>query len=351
MQKNGAIPDSNAVALDFRNFGYLNDADRRHWMESFCSLTPSEVPLPKKAIIELLNSCNFDCPMCRVGEYGVNLKRLMPLFAFEGVLDSMPQLDVVRLNGLGESTLVPGFRDYVTAVTKRKMRLELITNGSGDPDDYHAILQADGHVAVSFDGADAETFESLRRPAKWDAIVSVIYDLIDFKRKHSTGTVSILFTFQRGNIGHLAPLTQLFASTGLDNVIVNAAKLDNNAWLLNGIDLIRNDAKRALAIASEKSLRLFLPDQLFGQVLDFPEATRTCSSGCRMPWQEIVIRWNGDVQVCNMFNPYTYGNLHLNSVRDIWNNAFATLFRTMVNTPRRHPYCVGCVYTPEAYSK
>ena len=61
------------------------------------------------------------------------------------------------------------------------------------------------------------------------------------------------------------------------------------------------------------------------------------------------MRWDLDVQVCNMFNPYAYGNLALHSVDRVWRGAFAQAFRANVNTSSRHPYCQGCAYIGEVY--
>jgi radical SAM protein with 4Fe4S-binding SPASM domain len=69
-----------------------------------------------------------------------------------------------------------------------------------------------------------------------------------------------------------------------------------------------------------------------------------------MPWEEAVLRWNGDVQVCNMFNPYIYGNIKLNSFKNIWNNAYAQTFRKNVNGDFKHPYCKDCAYMRDAYA-
>jgi radical SAM protein with 4Fe4S-binding SPASM domain len=93
-----------------------------------------------------------------------------------------------------------------------------------------------------------------------------------------------------------------------------------------------------------------LPDQIGGCCFDDLETLKTSSSLCQMPWEEAVIRWNGDVQVCNMFNPYTYGNIYLNSFKNIWNGAFAQVFRNNMNTDFRHPYCRDCVYMGDAYA-
>ena len=67
------IAESSAFALDRRNFDYLPDEQAAHWRAAFLRVRADLAQGPTKLILELLNSCNFDCPMCRVGEHGIDL--------------------------------------------------------------------------------------------------------------------------------------------------------------------------------------------------------------------------------------------------------------------------------------
>jgi radical SAM protein with 4Fe4S-binding SPASM domain len=94
-----------------------------------------------------------------------------------------------------------------------------------------------------------------------------------------------------------------------------------------------------------------LPDQICGRKVPVIGLAETAAARCGAPWREVVIRWNGDVQACNMFNPYVYGNIHRASLPSIWVNEFATLFRAKLNSSSdRHPYCRNCAYIPSAYT-
>jgi radical SAM protein with 4Fe4S-binding SPASM domain len=338
-------PDSNAIALEYRNFGYLQESDRLEWGQRFVELEETNVPYPNKAIVELLNSCNLDCPMCRVGRYGVDFKRSMSVAAFRNILSELSTLQTVRLNGLGESTLLPDFDHYIDALSERGIFIELITNGFGQITSYHRILDAGGSVFVSWDAAEQMTFEQLRRPAKWKESCESLLKMVRHRRANgATGSVSILFTLQRANVGQLERLVGHCARWGVGRVIVNVVKLENSYWTADQLSEITNDFNAAQRLASMMGIQLSVPDEINGYPLGVDGALRTCSQDCFMPWQEVVIRWNGDVQVCNMFNPYIYGNIFLNSFYNIWNNRFANLFRDRIKSPDKHPYCRGCVY-------
>lgn len=319
-------------------------------MIGLASVGNSSLKHPTKAIIELINSCNLDCPMCRVGQYGVNLDRVMPLADFIKAISQIKGLQTVRLNGLGESTLVPNLDKYLDYLFENNLRVELITNGSGRTEIYKKILDNSGSVIVSCDAAEPELFEKLRRPAKWEAFANKIKNLTADISDEKIGGISLLFTLQKENIDQLSKLVLKCQEWKVKKIIVNAIK-DNDHGREGGrlAEQIENEFKTANGLAQQRNVKLFLPSQVFGHAIHCENTYKTNSEECKMPWKEVVIRWNGDVQACNMFNPFVYGNIKLNLFDDIWNNLFANLFRKMINTDKKHPYCVNCVYFEEGY--
>ena len=153
--------DSNAVALDSRNFGALPTHLSKDWMIGFASTKKSNLKHSEKAIIEIINSCNLDCPMCRVGQYGLNQNRIMPLKEFMKIISQIDGLKTVRLNGLGESTLTPNFDKYLDYLIEKRLDIELITNGSGKLEIYKKIFNNSGFVIISWDAAEKEILRNL----------------------------------------------------------------------------------------------------------------------------------------------------------------------------------------------
>ncbi len=349
MKINSSI-DSNAVAIDVRNFGALPPHLTRDWMVGLAAAKNSKLKHPAKAIIELINSCNLDCPMCRVGQFGVNFDRIMPFADFQKVISQINGLQTVRLNGLGESTLVPELEKYLDYLFAQKIKVELITNGSGKVEIYKKILDNGGSVIISWDAAEPQLFEKLRRPAKWEIFVNKIKDLTNAAGDRAEN-IALLFTLQKENIRQLPLLVPQSSDWRIRKIIVNAVK-DNGCGKQGAEiqEMISNIFRQAGEEALKHGIKLFLPAQVWGNKIQCENSYRTNSEGCKIPWKEVVIRWNGDVQPCNMFNPYVYGNIHLNSFDNIWNNLFADLFREMSNIAKKHPYCNDCVYFDEGYN-
>lgn len=345
-----SIIDSNAVALSMRNFGSMPKEIAEQWISQFALQKQSDVPLPTKAIIEIANTCNLDCPICRVGQYGVNINRILSLDKFKSILDQLKGVKIVRLNGLGESTLVPDFEKYLQLLFDRGITVELISNGSGKLEYYESILQNNGVVLISFDAGEKEIFESLRRPANWETYTDKLISLSKFAISiKAVDRLFLLFTLQKQNIKQTSKLVEKCIEWNIHNIIVNVVKLSQTDWIQQRIAEIKNDFAVASQLAEQNGIALLLPSKIEGINLELKNSIQTSACNCRMPWEEIVIRWNGDVQVCNMFNPYTYGNIFLNDLETIWNNSFANLFRNFINTKMKHPYCNGCVYIKDAY--
>lgn len=345
------VAEASAFALDRRNFDYLADEQAASWRKAFLKTRAHAIQGPTKLIVELLNSCNFDCPMCRVGQHGIDLSRAMPLTVFEAVLQSLPGVQTVRLNGLGESTLLTEFHQYLAVLRRQKVRVEIISNCSAALSDYEAIIDTDGHILISWDAAQPSLFEQLRRPARWAELTERLGRIADLVRTRGRGRCSLIFTLQKANIGELCGVTELAGRLGLSAVQMNVAKTPTTRWITDKIDDILDDVADAAKIAAEGSVELFTPAQIAGVSIQSGSRTHVASSGCRAPWDEAVIRWNGDVQPCNMFNPYVYGNIHRSPFDEIWRGAFAQVFRNKLNTAEHHPYCRGCVYMPDAYTQ
>ncbi len=348
-----ASPDSGAFALSTRNFDGLAPETRHRWVATFQQASRlDELPWPERAIIEIANTCNLDCPMCRVGRQGVDLRRVMRMERFKQVVDALiPHVRKIRLNGLGESTVVPGFGGYLDVLEARDAELELITNGTGEATTYRRLLGQGATLLFSWDAANESLFETLRRPARWEPVVQTLRGVSDHARERGrSDQLHLLFTLQPANVRELAAVVRQAAGWGIPNVIVNVAKLRHD-WL----DARSTEVLDEFGIADDESRRvggrLFLPDRVGNASSKTRSACPTSASGCDRPWKEVVVRWDLDVQVCNMFNPYTYGNLALHSFERIWRGAFAQAFRTHINSPARHPYCRGCAYIGDVHER
>ena len=346
-------PEATAFALAQKNFDAIPLKQRRQWFSSFQRARPHRIPMPERVIVELANTCNLDCPMCRVGQYGVNLDRVMPLATFRELAENLfPQVKEVRLNGLGESTVVPNFDAYLDVLDGYSVTVELITNGTGPLATYLRMVDRGATLLFSWDAASPELFHKLRRPAEMPEIRAVVETVArQAAESGRQGNIHLLFTLVPSNIEELPEVVKLAAAMGVSNVLVNVAKLTSDSWMANRSAECLSAFEGADSAARFAGVRLFLPDVFAGQAVELASSSPTAAQGCDRPWEEAVVRWDLDVQVCNMFNPYTYGNLALNQFERIWEGAFAETFRANMDSNNCHPYCKGCAYIGDVYAR
>lgn len=345
-------PDANAFALAHRNLDRLPVEHRGPWAASIQAI-PTRVPMPERVILELANTCNLDCPMCRVGRLGVSLDRVMSLPQLRRVADEvLVHAKEVRLNGLGETTVVPALHAYLDVLSELPATLELISNATGPDDIYERLLRDGATVLFSWDAADPEllrrlrgglSYKQARRKVSRAASVAVGAGRADL--------VHLLFTLQRANLGELPAVVGLAAQMGVRHVVVNTVKSPKQGWFTSQRPRWQADIDEAEAMAAGSGVQLYLPDQIGGHAVAAARSLPTSASHCDRPWREVAIRYDLSVQVCNMFNPYTYGNLNLSSFDRIWEGAFAHAFREHVNGRLRHPYCRDCAYVGDVYER
>ncbi len=346
---------ANLLEVVERNSYVLPPARRRRWMIEMTSPTVSaeRQPDPERLILELANTCNLDCPMCRIGEFGVDPTRFMSRELFDQcVRELFPRVREVRLNGLGEATLVPWFDHCIDRVREAGLHGELITNLTCAEATMRRLVEARFVVLVSWDAATPALFEKLRRPAQWSTQRSRLETLALLAgRQGLADHLHLLFTLQRANVAELPGMVQLASEVGIPNVLINVVKLQDERWIERARPELLRSIAEARELAEALRIALTLPDHLGAQALHGRGVLPTSARGCDRPRKEVVIRWNGELTVCNMFNPYAYGHLQRHGFDKSWNGSLAQAFRRLIDGPDMHPYCEGCYYVHGVYGR
>ncbi len=301
---------------------------------------------PRKILLELTNNCNLNCVMCGIGKNGYDPNKNMPLDLLNSISESaLSKAELIRLNGLGESTIIPDFLDYLAILSNFDAQLEIVTNLTlANNKTWDKLLENNTNFLISCDSASSQLFESIRRGAKF----SLFKKNLKYIGANISNTLQgqIIFTLMESNIHEIAKVVDLAAEMGLGGVIINVVKLDStqNEWMYQKVDEIMENFQKAYDLATSYKIALKLPDHLGRIPVNKNISNPSCHLHCNNPWEEVYIRYNGDLTVCNMLNPYIYGNCQNASFEEIWNGLNADLFRCFVNTGYRHYYCRDCYY-------
>lgn len=309
---------------------------------------------PDDLLIEVTRSCNFACAMCSSRTGGFLPERTMSLDLFTRIVRHFaPHVRSIRINGYGETTLVPGLRDYLDVLdgTGFLGRKELITNLSADPAIYADLMQRGFVLLISWDSLDPGVFEQLRTGADHARMISTLAGL----KQHAAhaGQLVLLMTVQQKNVQDIPGFVDLAASVGSGLVIYNMVnEADGSPWMTERLDEIRSAFEEAGHRSKHAGVDVRIPDHVGPHRIRTAGVHRTSGTFCDRPWKDLMISYEGEVTICNMFNPYSLGMLNMDGphssmadrMENLWGGPVHRLFRELVNSEAPHPYCEDCYF-------
>jgi len=327
------------------------DKFKAKWWDLFCNYEDNikenrlrTLRFPEKLLLELTNNCNLNCIMCGVGKYGYDSSRNLPLDLLQNLNKNvLSKVKIIRLNGLGESTILPNFNDYLKIISGNSARLELVTNLIIQNNRiWDQLMEKNTYFLISCDNANPRKYEMIRKGAKFSSFKRNLKYI--GRNVSSSIQAQIIFTLMNQNKYDLLEVLMMAHKYGLGGVIVNVVKTDNYNWLDLNFLRIHKEFERAYTYAKDYGILLKLPDHLGKNIVNPKISTISSNQYCRNPWKEVYIRYNGDLTVCNMLNPYIYGNCKDYPFEKIWNGLNSYLFRNLVNTKYSHYYCQDCYF-------
>lgn len=146
---------------------------------------------------------------------------------FERLIPALKLFKHVHLSGWGEPLLHPRLWDMAQASRSQGCTVSLTTNGMNLTEAVQMqVLEHLDMMAVSLDGARAETYERLRPKADFQQVTQQVAALCS--RKRALGKlrpeVVLLFMKMKPNLAELPAFLELATSLGVDRV--NATNLD-----------------------------------------------------------------------------------------------------------------------------
>jgi radical SAM protein with 4Fe4S-binding SPASM domain len=321
--------------------------------------------LPKELQVEVTGACNLACKMCLV-RYRPKLGRregAMCFHVFKSIVDDLPGLEKLTMQGLGEPLLAPDFDEMVEYACARVARVGFNTNGTFLTRDRAERFVRAGvdWLHISLDGATAETYEGIRDGSNFERVRSNIAGLVDVRRELGADrpTIQLVFVAMRRNLHELGDLVRLAADLGVESVWVqNLSHSFDDTDPSGSYSAIRRfaaaealwaepnpEAERrfadATALAEELDIELRLP-----RVKEPPPVKRPAGSpGCHWPFESAYVAHDGDVQPCCMVmgaDRAVLGNAEQAAFATVWRNEGYRAFRAALLTDDPPEVCRGC---------
>jgi MoaA/NifB/PqqE/SkfB family radical SAM enzyme len=277
---------------------------------------------PAHVTIEFTNYCNLECPYC-TSPLGIRKRGMMDQLTFDIVLDQIREFRVprVRVVGNGEATLHPLFCEMIRALAHSCRYLNLVTNAQRlDERMARAILQAPVRLLeISADSDSKHQYERSRVRGNFDTLITNLEMLRKLKKELKSPT------------------------------LINVRVMMRPSEIKRQHELITFWRRRA-----DVAMPQYLHDYTRGNDADvFVHVQKVgLIPRCSLPTNAMFVHWNGRVPICELSQQQTgipegiiAGDIHKQSLREIWNSPLFIQYRTGHRSRRAEltPICRGCV--------
>ncbi len=319
---------------------------------------------PLEAFIEVSARCNLRCQMCAISfdtRYRSSSGR--PAFfqpaLFRRLRPIFPTLLRAHLYGLGEPVLNPHLTDYIGELSSAGVEVWFTTNATLiEEEKAEAFARAGAdRISISIDGATRQTYETIRRGARFDNLLRGLRALSDARARHGRPRLTVNFVAMKSNLDELPALVELCTDFGVEEMNVEPLFY----WGEGSPDL---DAQYREEALDDTRYRVVLEhSRLLAEAADIHFSTRFLTSDgsmdykertladreaekwiCSEPWATIYVTVAGEVRTCCL-NDQSFGNLLEATFEEIWDgDAFAGFrdqHRRQAETPAGCGSCVA----------
>ena len=324
----------------------------------------SAPPLPRELQVEVTAACNLRCRMCLV-RYRPPLDRIegsLPFARFRALVDALPELHTLTLQGLGEPLLAPDLFRMIAYASARGVRSGFNTNATllSRPVAERLVDAGLEWLCVSLDGATAGTYEGIRDGASFARVVRNVRGLVEVmrERRATRPALSLVFVAMRRNVAELPALVALAADWGVPTVRVqnlshSFSDTDPHGayreireftsgealWQApeRGAETVFAEAAR---VAAARGVVPRLPSR------EEPSAPRAAGTpGCDWPWRSAYVRADGQAQPCCMLmggDRAILGDAGRAGLDAVWRGEAYEAFRAALTSATPPDVCAGC---------
>ncbi len=323
--------------------------------------------LPISVQIEPVGQCNLRCEMCPIQfrrdgpPYGP--LAFMAWETYVSLLEGFPELKRLHLQGLGEPMMHPRFFDMVRYAADRG--IEVTTNSNltllNAARAERLIQSGLRTLYFSIDGATAETYQRIRKRARFDRVIANVEGMLAARQRLGTATpgLQIVMVIMRQNLHELPDLIRMVHAWSVDRIFVQHLSHDFGEPTLPEEYRPMRNYIAAQSLAHEDPARI---ERYFGearQVADalgvtlrlprttpkrYPEGT-TGRDRCDWPWTGAYISYEGYMMPCCMVatpDRINFGKVTDHALESVWNGPEYDAFRAQLDSDSPPDICRSC---------
>src|SRR5689334_13490947 len=174
-------------------------------------------PSPTYVQIEPVGQCNLRCQMCPIQfrrdgpPYGP--PAFMKFETFTRIIDELPGLRELHLQGLGEPMMHPRFADMVAYAVRKNVRVTTNSNLTllNPARAERCVTSGLDCIHVSIDGATPQTYERIRVRARLERVLHNVELVLDARRRLESRRprLRMVVVIMRQNLHELPDLVRL----------------------------------------------------------------------------------------------------------------------------------------------
>ena len=291
---------------------------------------------PTHLIVETTTRCNLKCFMCPARGLDYSTFGHMDDFLWDRIMEVAPNVQLVTMNGIGESLTHPAFLQRLQQMDRLGIKTGFSTNGTLLKDaaiDVLSTLENIAYINVSLDTPDPEIYNRIRG-VNLQETISRLKALLSALRHPEIVFVSAMV--MKCSLQSLVEFPELLNRLGIkslalqkvfyvDNPIAREESNLDQAELSNVLNQIKQKCSE-FGIILQGNYFLNVSPSESGQL----ETTHqeSLSKQCLSPWQSPFITKDGKVFTCCSSHPDCFmGDLRRDSFEKIWNGYGFNRFR------------------------
>ncbi len=302
--------------------------------------------LPPCLFVEVTNRCNLACPTCQLGTdmaYKGYDKADLTFEQFKKIIDQIPSLLYVTLQGVGEPLLNKDIMKMIKYCTDKGIATYINTNGTILTETKSKELIEAGlcNLSVSVNSFNQEVFAQTRSGASITKIAENIKRFIEIKKEKNVKKpiVSFRAILMKETEPHMEELVFKADELGIDVLYIQLFMS-----MIADKNLMDSTLKPSEIEAFAEKLETWRKQVKTGIVTESFGRSSNNLGQCKLPWFSPNVTAEGYVTpCCTISNPsiINMGNVFETSFEQIWNSDKFIDFRG--NFYRKQPKaCIGC---------
>jgi radical SAM protein with 4Fe4S-binding SPASM domain len=176
---------------------------------------------PTTLYIDVLRGCNFNCIMCKAGEYSP--REYLSFERFKRTIDMFPDISILFPIGTGEAFLNREFYKMLSYAVSKNFYIFFTSNFSVIDVERFLETKVD-EIAASIDSINPERFRKIRVNGDFNLVVRNLRKLIELKKKrnYKKPIISLKMVVMKENLDEVEDVIKFGMKEGIERFYIES---------------------------------------------------------------------------------------------------------------------------------